>query len=177
MMINKSGTKKEKGFDTDIVQCKADILRAKDVMPPYNKKQSENTASSVDANEPNPIPVEMIDSEKTAPLPVEKVIPFESAEPPKDTKGKENAIPRFDLAEELMAEQRSITAIRRTSPSKKSEAQKPQADSNVRTMRQLTLASSEQEQIIAEIVARDIERLCSGAAFDDQEQNLNANYG
>jgi hypothetical protein len=72
-----------------------------------------------------------------------------------------NEIPRFDLAEQIMAEQRKITAIRRKAPGKKTKApdQQPQAQSTGYTIKQPPSILSEQEQIIAEIVARDIEKL------------------
>ena len=80
-------------------------------------------------------------------------------------------IPEFDLAEEIMAEQRRITAIKRKPPGKalvsqqrhcresENETQnlRPQAKSVSYTIDQP--APSEQAKIIAEIVARDIESL------------------
>ncbi len=118
-----------------------------------------------------------------------------------------NAIPKFDLAEQILAEQRKITAIRRKAPGKpqrhpslappllsatadkgvtrvqaqdgaagkknKAPDQQPQAQSTGYTIKQppptrtsqRSAASqssilSEQEQIIVEIVARDIEIFC-----------------
>ena len=86
-----------------------------------------------------------------------------------------NAIPKFDLAEQILAEQRKITAIRRKAPGKpqrlpaqdgaagkktKAPDQQPQAQSTGYTIKQPPPTLSEQEQIIAEIVARDIEKLC-----------------
>ncbi len=73
-------------------------------------------------------------------------------------------IPKFDLAEQIMAEQRKITAIRRKAPSKKGEppAQEREAESIGYTIQQPPLTLSEQGQIIAEIVARDIEKLRRG---------------
>ncbi len=49
-----------------------------------------------------------------------------------------NEIPRFDLAEQIMAEQRKITAIRRKAPGKKTKApdQQPQAQSTGYTINQ-----------------------------------------
>lgn len=75
-----------------------------------------------------------------------------------------NEIPKFDLAEQIMAEQRKITAIKRKAPGKKAKApaQQPQAQSIGYSIKQPPLALSEQKQIIAEIVARDIEKLCRG---------------
>jgi len=96
-----------------------------------------------------------------------------------------NEIPRFDLSEQIMAEQRKITAIRRKAPGKpqrlpslapavtrvqaqdgaagkktKAPDHQPQAQSTGYTIKQPPPTLSEQEQIIAEIVARDIEKLC-----------------
>ena len=70
-----------------------------------------------------------------------------------------NEIPKFDLAEEIMAEQRKITAIRRKAPGEKKELQSQEAEAE--------RAQSYQEQIITEIVARDIERLLRGGNIAD----------
>jgi len=84
-------------------------------------------------------------------------------------------IPKFDLAEQIMAEQRKITAIRRKAPGKTQRlplqdgaAGKKTKAPDLQSQAQLTgytikpppPTSSEQEQIIAEIVARDIEIFC-----------------
>ena len=78
-------------------------------------------------------------------------------------------IPRFDLAEEIMAEQRKITAIRRKAPGKKFEAQpeRPQAKPIDYTIELSIPWQAEQDRIIAEIVARDIEELCRGDDLTD----------
>ena len=70
-------------------------------------------------------------------------------------------IPKFDLAEQILAEQRKITAIRRKAPGKKPKApdRQPQAQSTDYAIKQPPSILSEQEQIVAEIVARDIEKL------------------
>jgi len=98
-----------------------------------------------------------------------------------------NQIPKFDLAEQILAEQRKITAIRRKAPGKpqrlpslapavtrvqaqdgaagkktKTPDQQPQAPSIDYTIKQPPPTLSEQEQIIAEIVARDIKNLYRG---------------
>jgi hypothetical protein len=73
-------------------------------------------------------------------------------------------IPKFDLAEQIMAEQRKIAATRRRGPGKRANPPKQERfESIARTIEPLAL-SSEQEQIIAEIVARDIQTLCGGGA-------------
>ena len=90
---------------------------------------------------------------------------------------KSSEIPKFNLAEQILAEQRKIAAIRRKGPGKKAEAPKQQRkaepDPVLQEDRKMEAQStgytinpppilSEQEQIIAEIVARDIEKLYGG---------------
>jgi len=97
-------------------------------------------------------------------------------------------IPKFDLAEQILAEQRKITSVKRKAPGKpqrlpslapavtrvqsqdgaagkktKAPDQLPQAKSIGYTIKQ-PLTLSEQKQIITEIVARDIEKLYRGEA-------------
>jgi hypothetical protein len=172
-------------FDSDILQCKKDILRARDIKPvspaPKKKKTEQEAESQENANaiqstdaagisiqkekesreDKTSIPlappqVEAIPAKETAPLP----------KPMVSVDKKEKAeIPKFDLAEEIMAEQRKITAIKRKAPGKKTEAQRsePQAKpAGYTTIEQPVPTLPEQDQIIAEIVARDIERLCRG---------------
>jgi hypothetical protein len=133
-------------------------------------------------------------------------VPAEAA----DVEQKKSEIPKFDLAEEIMAEQRKITAIRRKAPPKAgpvrdpkdlgpkdkgsngadmieagvagpdkkaeprlAQGQEAELDSTILqknhkmgaqpigyTIKQPPPVLSEQEQIITEIVTRDIERLC-----------------
>jgi hypothetical protein len=91
-----------------------------------------------------------------------------------DADNKSSEIPKFNLAEQILAEQRKIAAIRRRGPGKRAEAPKQQRKAEPdpilqedhKTAAQSTGYTtkpppilSEQEQIIAEIVARDIEKL------------------
>jgi hypothetical protein len=89
-------------------------------------------------------------------------LPAESADAIQETGG----IPRFNLAEQILAEQRKIAAIRRRGPGRKAEAPKQQL--KVESITTHTVEPppilSEQEQIIAEIVARDVQRLCKDNA-------------
>lgn len=115
--------------DADILQCKEDILRARDIIPGTPKR----------------------DKVDLSPLP-----------PSAEEKGVE--IPTFDLAEDIMTEQRKTAALRRKAPGKKTEdkSQELQAEVVGYTIGQPILEKSEQDRIIAEIVARDIERLRRG---------------
>lgn len=74
-----------------------------------------------------------------------------------------NEIPTFDLAEQIMAEHRKMTAVRRKGPGRivKSPQKRHPAESIARNVVPGP-ALSGPEQVIAEIVARDIENLCIG---------------
>ena len=143
-------------------QIDVDILRARDIMPgnappykeethqkPKSQNDSENTTRSADA----------------APDPAEKEKPAKSV----SKQQEKMEIPRFDLAEEIMAEQRKITAIRRKAPGKKSEAQPERLQPKPvdYTIESSIPWQAEQDQIIAEIVTRDIEKLCRGDYLAD----------
>ncbi len=73
-------------------------------------------------------------------------------------------MPKFDLAEQIMAEQRKVTAIRRKAPGKKTKAPdlQPRIQSTGCAIKQPPPTLPENELIIAEIVARDIEKLYRG---------------
>lgn len=200
-------------FDADMLQCKVDILRARNIIrgapQPHNDTTGKNPAAQNSTRETtqssdsaemsthkdtNSTPIETQPAKETPPLLIEKTNHTDTAKQPepgqgpsnqnnapevqadqikpiKDTAAKsggnereKSEIPSFDLAEDIMAEQRKITAIRRKAPGKKTEAQRaePQAPPFDHTIEQPTPAMSEQEKIIAEIVARDIEKLCRG---------------
>jgi len=79
---------------------------------------------------------------------------------PAEPVNRNNEIPKFDLAEKIMAEQRKITAQKRTAPAQKNQvaSQQRQGESMSYAVQQPTMDLSEQ-RIVAEIVARDIEKL------------------
>ena len=115
--------------NTDNKQDDTDVIRAQDMVPPYNqdkhREQSLPTTESPD-------------------------VVLETSE-----------VPKFDLAEQIMAEQRKVTAIRRKAPGKKTKtlAPQPQIKSTGCAIKQPPPTSSEKGIIITEIVARDIEKL------------------
>jgi len=117
----------------EIPEPEADILRADDIMPPHKKKTGRKNTREVQV---------------------------ESA----SAQQEKTEIPKFDLAEEIMAEQRKITAIRRTGPGerKQPENEELKAEPAGYIAEQPVPAQSYEQRIIAEIVARDIERLCRG---------------
>ena len=136
---------------------KADVLRARDIIPgapPYgNIAGQEGNLQKTAQNDPSPTAV---------------------TKTPVETNPKTIEIPKFNLAEEIMAEHRRITAIRRKGPGEKEEGQKQERESEPAgdTIGQPSPALSEQMQIIAEIVTRDIERLCRGSTWGGQKQEF-----
>ncbi|MHC4461575.1 MAG: hypothetical protein ACYS30_09080 [Planctomycetota bacterium] len=180
--------------DADILQCKADILRARDIIPgtPPQEKKTHQEAISQQTVE-NTTDIEPTHSKEAAPLPAERTNYAETVKQPEpervtssiqeaqteqmkpakdkaaeaaDAGQEKMQIPKFDLAEEIMAEQRKITSIRRKAPGKKIEppSQEPEVEQGAQligyTIGQSMPVLSGQEQIVAEIVARDIEKLC-----------------
>ena len=104
-------------------------------------------------------------SKKTTSGPAAKKSPIVN-EPPtirEDAMQETSDIPKFDLAEQIMAEHRKNTAIKRKGPAQKAKPPKKQhpAESIGRNVMPRPILSGP-GQIIAEIVARDIENLCIG---------------
>ncbi len=147
-------------FDADNVQGKADVLRARDVIPGSPKRDEGRLGT--------PVPYGNIARQEPVSQEPVKNMPIPPAEVKRSlgTEQQKSEIPKFNLADEIMAEHRRITAIRRKAPGEKGEAQKPEREdeSAGNIIRQPSPALSEQEQIISEIVARDIERLCRSSS-------------
>ena len=167
--------------DADILQCKADILRARDIIPSDKKQTDQEPISQSDEKAALPSAAAGETSVEERKKPVGGIIPEAQAEQikpvkdipaepapllggagPADAGQEKMQIPKFDLAEEIMAEQRKITSIKRKAPGKKVEAQsrEPEVELIGYTIEQPTPPFTEEEQIVAEIVTRDIERLC-----------------
>ena len=92
------------------------------------------------------------------------IIPSRQSDAAVKTEGKPAAIPKFDLAEDIMAQQRKVAAMKRKAPSPKIETkeEKPRIESADHGIERPVPELPEQDKIIAEIVARDIEKLCRG---------------
>ena len=175
-------------FETNSEPRKADIIRARDIIPgtpkrdkgrlgtpsPYgNITRQEPDSQPTGGNKPSPpvvpqtSPEKELGDENVHEAQSEQIKPVEdiSAAPIK-TEQQRSEIPEFDLAEKIMARQRRITAIRRKAPGQRDEAQsqQPKVESIGYTIGP-SPALSEQEHIIAEIVAKDIEKFVQGQDF------------
>ena len=80
-----------------------------------------------------------------------------------DAMQETNDIPKFDLAKQIMAEHRKITAVKRKGPAKKvkSSPKHHPVELIARNIMPGPIVNGP-EEIIAEIVARDIENFCMG---------------
>ncbi|MBW7991537.1 MAG: hypothetical protein FVQ84_16210 [Planctomycetes bacterium] len=130
-------------------QDDVDVLRAENILPPYNKEKHreqslKETTPSLSASRPQQTDI--------------------AATEPGEVALEASEIPKFDLAEQIMAEQRKVTAIRRKAPGKKTKAPdlQPRMQSTGCAIKQPAPTLSKKGRIIAEIVARDIEKLYRG---------------
>lgn len=72
-------------------------------------------------------------------------------------------VPSFDLAERIMAEQRKASAVKRKGPGRNEQVVPEQREEpSVRSTRGSMPIDSGRDEVIAEIVKKDIERLCRG---------------
>ena len=142
-------------LDNDILECKADILRAKDIIPPFGKKR-----------DPKPNPKDQNTAYEVIEKHKEKVTQIRTDS--KKTQPQQNQVPKFDLAKEIMVEQRKVSSRNRKGPGKDVKPQQPKArlHSSSYAIRQPEAISKGHGRVITDIVARDIKKLCrSGNAL------------
>ena len=187
-------------LDADILQSKADVLRARDMIPPYDKKprrpekrQEKKDEAAVPANvvaipekkdktaTPAPSKPEKIkggNASEKRDLLVADAVAAKNAAPTVQNRENKSEIPQFDLAKELLARQRKVASTRRKGPGSTPAPRSRQPEPNpehepiiepesepkparpvYQTHEPPEPGEPERERIIAEIVARDIERL------------------
>jgi hypothetical protein len=169
-----SNANSDKQFDADMEQGKADTFRARDIIPPYTnitRREPDSQQTGEDKPHPPAVPKTSVEQElggeNVREVRSEQIKPVEDVPAaPTKTEQQKSEIPRFDLAEKIMVKQRRITAISRKAPGQRDEAQsqQPKVESIGYTIGP-SPALSEQEHIIAEIVARDIEKFLQGRHF------------
>lgn len=124
-----------------------DVLRANDIIPPYNKNIPQEQKPPA--------------KEETSQYTGDKVKHTETlSTETENTVRQKTGIPKFDLAKQIMSEQRKVASIKRKSPGTKNKATilTQKARSIGYAVKPLPMLSH-QEQIIAEIVQRDIKKL------------------
>ena len=97
------------------------------------------------------------------PTPVKSTPESQNSDNPKNNLEGAFEIPKFDLAEQILAQQRSLACNKRKSPEKKIETFLPQSDTcptGQAAFRPIPSFPQQDLIIIKEIVARDIDKLC-----------------
>lgn len=131
------------------------VLRARDVMPPFDQILPPLDGGSTESAQALPVPGGNSDGG------VEGCFVTDAAGGLPPVEAEE--IPIYDLAENILAEQRRVAGRRRRGPGRPEE--RPVVSSRHRSLEFSALDLGVQDlrevqRIIAEIVARDIERLC-----------------
>jgi len=160
--------------DGDIRKCREDVLRVRDIIPPFEElpdedsarhKKTENAARSAGAQESTAAgrdrPPEKAKTSKREEEHIHSQAAKGQAERPPE-RGDASRIPEFNLAEQIMAEQRRITATTRKAPTPRSQLEQgPGAQPGRRFSSEGAFAAIEGlcDPVIVEIVARDIEKL------------------
>lgn len=120
------------------------ILRSSDIVPPYDGKPVAGTPKR-DNSRSQPSK-ETINSDGTG----EKTNP-------------EQEIPKFNLAEQIMAEQRKVVSLKRRAPAEQPcpVNDRVSAEPSEKTAEKTDVALDDSDSVIAGIVARDIAALCN----------------
>ena len=144
------------------------VLRAMDVMPPFDS-HGRPPGPDVTPTYCPPAPrVARSDGDAQGEVPSGA-----ASEPRSPLPEDRDDIPSFDLGEKILAEQRRRTARKRKGPGGPEPEIKPESNGiEEETSSAATVGSTEAvpddvaqlQQIVADIVSRDIERLCKGLA-------------
>jgi hypothetical protein len=142
---------REEQIDDDILESRADILRASG-MTPSGEEQSHEQSKSEGGGEDATPPADTV----------------EETSEPASSQAEKSEIPRFDVAEKIMAGQRRITAVRRKGPGETKGPESPESgvEAASESFGQAAPAQPQKDENIADLVARDIERLLRGEPSD-----------
>jgi len=152
--MSKAGRKKKRDVD---------VVRAGDIVPPYEKEGGSRKTKAGGKKTSASGKKRKQASKGSKSSGAGKSAGGKAAKKPQLKQGT-SEIPKLDLGEKILAEQRKITAVRRKGPGRRIEAPAKEGENEPvrRAGARLLPELSGREQIIAEIVARDIERLCEG---------------
>ncbi len=155
------------------MRCREDVLRAKDIMPPFRTSgtsdqnltgnfNSENDESRAESFE------NIISQTKEALIDNINITSEEQqmllgGQIPKKIKKTHQLIPKFNLADKILVEQRKVSSVRRTRSVQSDSAKQVPLKADISAIDDThpapSMPQSPHHRIIAEIVARDIEQL------------------
>ena len=132
-------------IDSDILKCKQDVLRAKQAV---TEKASGPLGAPAESAQkpaaPTPLMAAVVEANKTK------------------SQRRQGKVPQFNLAEQIMSQQRKATAAKRKAPTAKVISAESPTIPNKPHSSLISIAPgiSNDAQIVAEIVTRDIRELC-----------------
>lgn len=136
------------------------VLRAMDVIPPFDNVGEQNDSAGADFSEKTSARSQVGQGGRRVAGKAQDV-----GQPPVEL---DNGVPTLDLGEKILAEQRRVTAGRRRAPGSVPALSDSLPKCPVRPTPKLAGGPTPPEElahlqlIVADIVARDIERLCAG---------------
>ncbi len=142
---------------------RARVLRATDVIPPFDQDAAQANEPENVSKEPTPEPAQQPKRERKGRRRQEAGTDADDMKPVTSPQAAPE-MPMFDLAEHVLAEHRQMAARRRKAPGQ------IQTEPGIRPERPAVVTHvveppsrdlSELQHVVAEIVARDIQRLCS----------------
>ncbi len=153
-------------IDADILKGREDILRARRTAA--NSRQSSNEASDAP---PEKSSADRDSKKKPPPNVPRELSPMMKAvvdaNRQRRTERGASDVPVFDVAKKVLARQRQETAAKRTAPPKIPTA-KPAEQTQIQTrIDQIEYNKPSYNSLVAEIVARDVDRLCRGQSLTD----------
>ncbi len=143
------------------------VLRVMDIIPPFEGQRDPSNSGTSDVSH-------LSESEGLTRLggavPLDTPVERKSADE-SSVERRDEDVPSLDLGEKILAEQRRRTADTRRGPGMPRSAREPEPETreservvaaSVDMFEADTAGHTELHDIVAEIVARDIERLCKG---------------
>ena len=148
-------------IDDDILKAKENILRARKAVShnrrPSNKDSDKSVSGSDSVKGSEKKPAQNIPQE---PSPMMKAVV--DANKQKSTDHEASSVPKFDVARKILAQQRKTTASKRKAPIK-IQMDKTRQEQKILTRKdQIDYTRPGYNNLVAEIVARDINRLSRG---------------
>ena len=157
--------------DQNVRPKRVRVLRATDIIPPFDKIAAPADAGEVELEPPKPPALEAVHADSQADSDPDG--DCGDASPAGQDLGSslaaEGEIPKYDLAENILAEQRRVAARRRRAPSQPEDEPPAVSEPSGLQPSESELPSQdlpELQRIVAGIVARDIERLCKKPNVD-----------
>jgi len=143
---------------------RARVLRAADVIPPFNQDVMQANESAKASKEPTLEPSQLQQPKHERRGRRLREAGADPGDPsPMESPAAAVGIPTFDLADNMLAEHRQMAARRRKAPSQIQT--EPEIQPECRVMTHVVDPPSqdlrEVQRVVVEIVARDIQRLCS----------------